>query len=73
MNPDRVFFVAGLFTGLLGILLLGLVLYKAEHPQNNSAKNTARVIQAVGKYVADPSHENWYHLGAAYAKWLEEA
>ena len=31
------------------------------------------VVHAVGKYVADPTHDNWYHLGAAYAQWLEEA
>lgn len=68
MNWD---WIAGLFVGLIAGMLLMSILTNAK--QNDPAKNTARVIQMVGRYVADPSHDNWYHLGAAYAQWLEEA
>jgi len=60
-------FAGGLFVGSIAGMLLMSMLAAAK------LSDMMRVIQMVGKYVADPSHENWYHLGAAYAQWLEEA
>ncbi len=60
------------FVGLLvGLTIGGIAI--ALYPKHTLPLEVIRLIQAVGKYAADPSHENWHELGSAYAQLLEEA